>query len=335
MNIHVNLKENSYSIYMEDGILHHIKEYTNLNRKVMIITDDNIPKEYIEIIKKQCLQPFVEVVKAGEQSKSFPTFKTLCSSLLKHNFSRKDCVLALGGGVIGDLAGYVASSYMRGIDFIQVPTTTLSQIDSSIGGKVAINLDGVKNVIGAFYQPKAVFIDHQTLATLPPRHFYNGLVEALKAGLIYDAQLFALFEDEHYLDHLDEIMYRALCVKKEVVEIDEKEMGLRKILNFGHTIGHAIESYYSLSEYYHGECVSFGMLYFVSEDIKKRLLPIYKRMHLPQTPCFNQEEVFRLLTKDKKASGNDITIVSVNEIGKAQLEKHSIASIKEVLRYEK
>ena len=221
---------------------------------------------------------------------------------------------------------------MRGIDFIQIPTTTLSQIDSSIGGKVAINLDDVKNIVGAFYQPKAVFIDTDTLLTLPKRHFYNGLVEALKAGLIYDEKLFALFEEEDIPAHLEEIIYHALCVKKAVVEADEKELGLRKILNFGHTIGHAIESYYHLSQYLHGECVAMGMLYFMSEDVQKRVLPIYKRMHLQSDVPYDSDEVFEILCKDKKASGDHVTVVKVNTIGKAELKEWKLSDVRHILK---
>lgn len=190
----------------------------------------------------------------------------------------------------------------------------------------------MKNIVGAFYQPKAVFIDTDTLLTLPKRHFYNGLVEALKAGLIYDEKLFALFEEEDIPAHLEEIIYHALCVKKAVVEADEKELGLRKILNFGHTIGHAIESYYHLSQYLHGECVAMGMLYFMSEDVQKRVLPIYKRMHLQSDVPYDSDEVFEILCKDKKASGDHVTVVKVNTIGKAELKEWKLSDVRHILK---
>ena len=332
MKLHVDLKENGYDIYMEKGILYRLNDHIQLNRKVMIITDTGVPNSYAQTVKEQCKEGYVHVVEAGESSKSMKVFQQLCEDLLEHNFSRKDCVIALGGGVVGDLSCFVAASYMRGIDFIQIPTTTLSQIDSSIGGKVAINLDDVKNIVGAFYQPKAVFIDTDTLLTLPKRHFYNGLVEALKAGLIYDEKLFALFEEEDIPAHLEEIIYHALCVKKAVVEADEKELGLRKILNFGHTIGHAIESYYHLSQYLHGECVAMGMLYFMSEDVQKRVLPIYKRMHLQSDVPYDSDEVFEILCKDKKASGDHVTVVKVNTIGKAELKEWKLSDVRHILK---
>ena len=252
---------------------------------------------------------------------------------MEQQFSRKDCIIAIGGGVVGDLSGYVAASYMRGIDFIQIPTTTLSQIDSSIGGKVAINLDEVKNIIGAFYQPKIVIIDPDTLQTLPKRHYINGLIEALKEGLIYDESLFNLFEAGDIYKDLDQIIEKALYVKKDVVEKDEKEQHLRKILNFGHTIGHAIESYYHLSEYLHGECVAFGMLYFIEkEDIKKRVLAIYDKLGIKASAPYDPDTVYGLLCNDKKAAHGSVSIVKVKEIGKAEIQDMKLEEVRVLLK---
>ena len=332
MKLHVDLKENGYDIILERGCLYRVSDYIDLKRKVMIITDDGVPLSYAKTVQEQCQKGYIHIIKQGEESKSLSVFQELCEDLLSHGFSRKDCIVALGGGVVGDVSGYVAASYMRGIDVIQIPKTTLSQIDSSIGGKVAINLQEVKNIIGAFYQPKAVFIDPDTLKTLPIRHFRNGLVEALKAGLIQDKELFALFESESIEEHLEDILYRSLLVKKKVVEQDEKELGLRKILNFGHTIGHAIESYYHLDSYLHGECVSMGMLYFIEDEkLKERVFNVYKKLHMPAIPSFDKEKVYQLLCKDKKANGNTITIVKVKECGKAVLEDMHLEDIKKYL----
>ncbi|MEG0692382.1 MAG: 3-dehydroquinate synthase family protein, partial [Oscillospiraceae bacterium] len=232
---------------------------------------------------------------------------------------RKDLVVALGGGVMGDLAGFVAASYMRGIEFCNIPTTTLSQIDSSIGGKVAINLNGVKNIIGAFYQPSVVIIDHDTLTTLPKRHYNNGLVEAIKAGLIYDKGLYGLFCADDELD-IDEIIYRSLLVKKVVVEQDETEQNLRQILNFGHTIGHGIESVYGLGELLHGEAVAIGMLPMIEDEtIKESLKKVYDRLSIKSEIDYDKEKVYDVMTRDKKSNGSSITIVKVKEIGKAKL----------------
>lgn len=331
MKLYVDLKEHGYPIYMQPNIIKEISQYISLQRKVLIIRDENVPLSFYECIAAQCLEPYSYIMKSGESSKSFIVYQDILKTLMHHHFTRKDLIIALGGGVCGDLSGFVAATYMRGIDFIQVPTTTLSQIDSSIGGKVAINLDDVKNIVGAFYQPKAVFIDFETLKSLPKRHYYNGLVEALKAGLIYDQELFDIFEHQDIDANLETIIYKALCVKKDVVEQDEKELGLRKILNFGHTIGHGIESYYHLSEYYHGECVAMGMLYFLGNDLKERVLSIYQKLHLPFTEDYDKEKVFALMKNDKKASSKSISIIQVNEIGKAEIIDLSFEALKEVL----
>ncbi len=328
MKLHMNLGKNSYDIIVERGILAQMHEYVNVNRKVMIITDDGIPKSYSDCLLKQCENGYRYVIKQGEESKSITVFTAICNELLYHHFSRHDLIIALGGGVVGDLAGFVASAYMRGIDFIQIPTTTLSQIDSSIGGKVAINLDGIKNIIGAFYQPQLVLIDPDTLKTLPKRHYINGLAEALKAGLIYDESLFTLFEHGDIEHDIETIIEKALAVKKDVVEQDEKEKGLRKILNFGHTIGHAIESAYHLQDYYHGECVAMGMLYFISDDtLRKRVLAVYDQLGLPKSAHLDSKQLSMLMRNDKKADGDHIDTIWVDEPGKARIETMTIDQI--------
>lgn len=333
MNIHVDLKENSYDIVMEHGALARVKELVDLNRKVMVITDEGVPLEYATNVVAQCQEGYLHIIPQGEDSKSLMVFKEICEDLMQQQFSRKDCIIALGGGVVGDLSGYVAASYMRGIDFIQIPTTTLSQIDSSIGGKVAINLDEVKNIIGAFYQPKKVIIDPDTLRTLPRRHYINGLIEALKAGLIYDESLFALFEQGDIDKDLDTIIEKALYVKKDVVEKDEKEQNLRKILNFGHTIGHAIESFYHLSDYLHGECVAMGMLYFIDdEQVKERVRKVYAKLGIKESAPYDANTVYGLLCKDKKASHGNVTVVKVNEIGKAELVDMKTEDVRKLLK---
>lgn len=321
MKLNVSLKEKSYDIILERGAINHVGDYINLNRKVLVVTDDGVPSKYIKNVLSQCKYGYVEVVKQGESAKSFNTFQYLCSKLLEHNFSRKDLVIALGGGVMGDLAGFVAASYMRGIEFCNIPTTTLSQIDSSIGGKVAINLNGVKNIIGAFYQPSVVIIDSDTLSTLPKRHFNNGLVEAIKAGLIYDKTLYELFLSDKELD-IDKIIYRSLLVKRDVVQKDEKEQNLRQILNFGHTIGHGVESVYGLSGLLHGEAVAIGMLPMIeNEDIKKSLVKICDKLSLKTNIDYDKEKVYDIMIRDKKSNGNQITIVKVKEVGHAELLK--------------
>lgn len=213
--------------------------------------------------------------------------------------NRKSQVIALGGGVAGDMAGFAAACYMRGIDFYNIPTTVLSQVDSSVGGKTAVDLGPVKNIVGAFWQPKAVIIDPDVLSTLDARQISAGLAEALKMGLLFDPELIAMFEQDT-LD-IDAIIARSIDLKRIVVEQDEKEAGLRKALNFGHTIGHAIEGSYPDHDYLHGECVATGMLYFIENpQLKERVLRIYEKLHLPEIHDFDRQEASRLIRSDKK-----------------------------------
>ena len=205
----VSLGARSYPLYIERGALRCLSPRVNLARKVLLVTDEGVPESLRALVLSQCGQGFAEVLPMGEDSKSFSACERLCARMLRENFTRKDLVLALGGGVIGDLAGFAASIYMRGIDFVNLPTTTLSQIDSSVGGKTAINFCGVKNIVGAFHQPRAVFLDADALASLPERHFVNGLAEALKMGLICDPEILALFEKEDWRSHIEELITRA------------------------------------------------------------------------------------------------------------------------------
>ncbi len=257
----MELGEHSYNIYVGRNILDKASELFNLDRKCLIVTDTGVPAVYAETIKKQCKTGYIVTIPQGEASKNLNMFASLLKEALDKDFSRKDCIIAVGGGVVGDLSGYVASSYMRGIDFYNVPTTTLSQVDSSIGGKVAIDFEGVKNAVGAFYQPKGVIVDVETLKTQNHDQYVNGLAEAIKTGLIYDKELFDLFETGKGFEKIDEVIYRSLVCKKDVVEKDEKELSLRKILNFGHTLGHAVESSVD-GKLLHGQCVAIGMIPF-------------------------------------------------------------------------
>ena len=258
--ISVSLGKNSYDILLESGCLKQAGTLLDLDRKVLVVTDDGVPAGYADSIASACLAAEIVRVPQGESSKNFDNFRLLLGRMLAFGMDRGDCVAAVGGGVVGDMAGFAAACYMRGIDFYNIPTTVLSQVDSSVGGKTAIDLDGVKNVVGAFWQPRRVLIDPLTLATLPPRQVANGLAEAVKMALCFDADGFALFEGERPLDHMDEIIERALRIKGSVIEQDEKEQGLRRALNFGHTLGHGIESLYEENGLYHGECVALGML---------------------------------------------------------------------------
>jgi len=270
MEIKVKTIDYEYSVYVGYNLLDKCEEYISFPNKTLILTDDNIPEEYVNKLANKALNACICTVKNGEASKSFETYQEVMKVLMENEFTRKDLLISLGGGVIGDLGGFVASTYKRGIRFINVPTTTLSMVDSSIGGKNGINFLGYKNMVGSFYQPEMVIADLSTLESLPRRHFYSGLIEALKSGLIGDSELFELFFDD-VNDYLEEIIVRSINVKKKVVEIDPYEKGLRKILNYGHTFGHALESYCSLKDLYHGEAVGIGMYLLLKGRLKEKL----------------------------------------------------------------
>jgi len=318
MKIHMNLGADSYDIVAERGILEKAGEHLNLNRRVLVVTDSGVPEKYAKTLAAQCKEPFICTVDEGEGSKSLETFGKLLQCMLEHGFSRKDCVVAVGGGVVGDLSGFAASAYMRGIDFYNIPTTLLSQIDSSIGGKTAVNLGGVKNIVGAFYQPKKVLVDPELLRTLPERQISNGLAEAVKMALTSDRELFELFEKGNIKEDMDEIIIRSLNIKKNVVEQDEKEAGLRKILNFGHTVGHGIES--SMTGLYHGECVALGIIPMCSPGVRDRVAAVLEKCGLWRTLNYDWDKIAEAAFHDKKADGDTVTVTTVSEIGSFEMK---------------
>lgn len=325
----MNLGCDSYDIIVKRGVLEDAKGHLNLDRRVLIVTDSGVPAEYAKAVAEQCNAPVIITVEQGEASKSLGVFENLLRVMLDHGFSRKDCVIAVGGGVVGDLSGFAASAYMRGIDFYNIPTTLLSQIDSSIGGKTAINLGGVKNIVGAFYQPKKVLIDPDLLKTLPARQISNGLAEAVKMSLTSDAALFDIFENGNIEESIDEIIVRSLNIKKNVVEQDEKEAGLRKILNFGHTVGHGIES---SSPLYHGECVALGMIPMCAETIMTRVIEVLKKCNLLSHVNYDWDRITEAAFHDKKADGDSVTVVRVNEIGSFELVTMKNSHVIEIAR---
>lgn len=315
MIINVDLKHTDYNIYIERGNLERAGELLNLNRKVLVITDDGVPSEYAKTIANQCKEGYIETVAQGEKSKSIEVYEKLLKRMLELQFTRKDAVVAVGGGVCGDLAGFVAASFMRGVCFYNIPTTVLSQVDSSIGGKVAVNLGGIKNIVGAFYQPEAVLIDPETLKTLPSRQISAGLAEAVKMAVNFDKGLFERIEaSENPMEMIDEIIAGSLLIKKKVVEEDEKESGLRKVLNFGHTIGHAIESV-AEGSLYHGECVALGILGVCGCDVKERVQSVLERLNLPTSFKADKTKLLEAISHDKKASAKTTTVIIAEEIG--------------------
>ena len=328
MILSMNLGENSYDIVIDTGCLQRAETLLCLQRKVLIVTDEGVPKEYAETLAEKCLEPAIVTVPQGEGSKSIRIWEKLLQTMLDRGFLRTDAVVGIGGGVVGDLSGFAAASYMRGIDFYNIPTTVLSQVDSSIGGKTAVNFGGIKNIVGAFYQPKKVLVDPELHRTLSKRQTANGLAEALKMAACFDEELFSLFERGDPYAKLPEIITRSLEIKKMVVEQDEREQGLRKALNFGHTIGHGIESVTGLL---HGECVALGMIPMSSGKVRERIVPALLKLGLPVSVQADREQVLSAVMHDKKAVSGGITCVLCEEIGRFRLQKLSEEEIRERL----
>lgn len=311
-----------------------------LGRRCAIITDRNVGPRYAKAAQKTLMQagfsPVVIEVPAGETAKSLKTVQACYDQLAAHRLERKSFVVALGGGVVGDLAGFVAATYMRGIDFVQVPTTLLAQVDSSVGGKVGVNLKAGKNLVGAFYQPRLVLCDLDTLRTLPEREFRSGFAEVIKYGIIYDARLFAQLESalpkllKRDARTLAGVIARCCEIKAEVVGQDETESGLRAILNFGHTIGHGLEAISSYGKYLHGEAISIGQvaaailsatLLGLPEGEVERIRALFRRAELLTSVCLNlaqRRRLFAAMRLDKKVSGGEIKFVLARRIGRVE-----------------
>ncbi len=338
MKMTVEIPNHKYSIHIKKGVLGEVSKYLELNRKVLIVTDDMIPEEYVTTLQKQCPDSYIATIHAGEASKCFIYLQFIWNALMENNFGRKDLLIGLGGGVVGDLTSFAAATYMRGVDYVNVRTTTLSQIDSSIGGKGAINLGDVKNIVGAFHQPRAVFIDTDLLQTLDDRNFYNGLAEAVKAGMIGDASLLELFETMPgeraaiQQDYIEDIITKALAVKKNVVEQDERETGLRQILNFGHTIGHAIESAGELEGMLHGEAIAVGMVQVTEEPaLRARLVDVLAKLNLPTSHSYKPEQLLEIITHDKKNNAGKLSLIQVHTPGEAKIVKMPLEGVKKYL----
>lgn len=317
MIIPVNLGDKSYDIILERGAVKKADKLLGIaqDRRVLVVTDSGVPTEYVRAVADSFPKSYIFTFPQGEASKNLDTYRKICERLMELSFTRKDAVIAVGGGVTGDMAGFAAATYMRGIDFYNIPTTLLSQVDSSIGGKTAIDLGKIKNIIGAFHQPKRVIIDPDVLSTLSGRHFRNGLAEALKSGIIMDKALFEIFEGGEAETKIDEVIERSLLVKRKVVEEDEKEAGLRKVLNFGHTIGHGIEASVPFGELYHGECVGLGMIPMCGDGIKERVITALEKTGLPVSYPFDKDRVRDAVSHDKKSDSKGITAVFCKEIG--------------------
>ncbi len=295
-------------------------------RELFFITDKNIYNIYKDILPKNTF-----IINPGEENKNLQTFEYLTEELLKSNIHRDNIIVAFGGGVVGDMAGFLASTILRGVDFIQIPTTLLAMTDSSIGGKTGINTDQGKNLIGSFWQPKGVYINTDFLRTLPEKEYKNGMAEIIKYSLISNLNL---------SDSEENIIYNSCKIKADIVSEDEREKGIRKVLNFGHTIGHVIEKYYNYSKFSHGEAVAIGMMVMasvsekilnnnkLSEYVKELLINHSLPYSLPDIP---KEEFINILKKDKKTTHNYVDCILLEDIGKPIVYKLSPKEIVSLL----
>ncbi len=340
----VNLKNKPcYDIIFTDSFNELVPEIENLDlagRRFCIVSDSNVDPIYGEELLKVLSEKASKVVKfvipAGEENKNLDNIKEIYKFLIEEKFDRKDCLVALGGGVVGDMTGYAAATYLRGIDFIQVPTTLLAQADSSIGGKTGVDFDGYKNMVGAFKMPRLVYMNLSTLNTLPNRQYFAGFAEIMKHGLIKDEFFYTWLIDNLYeiCDKdpatLEEMLVKSCSIKKLVVEKDPTEQGERALLNFGHTIGHAIEKFMNF-ELYHGECVALGCVCAAFISWKKELLTkdeyyeirdMFVPFNLPiSVDKLDYDKVLELTKSDKKMDNGVIRFVLLKKIGKAVIDE--------------
>ena len=324
----VHTSTGCYPIFIRQGGLHRVGDLFRLNRKVLIVSDSGVPEDYAMTVASQCDEAVLFIFEQGEASKCMDTYKGILQALVDNHFTRTDCIVAVGGGVVGDVAGFAASTYMRGIDFYSVPTTLLAQADASIGGKTAIDFGGYKNLVGAFNPPKGVLIDVDMLQTLSQRQIANGMAEVIKMAVTCDATLFDLLENAKEIN--EEILHRALMIKKKIVESDEHENGLRKVLNFGHTLGHAYESI--SSELFHGECIAMGIRPMCHPMIARRVESVLLKWGLASDYRGDVDRVIDACRYDKKVSGATITLVTAPEIGRNEIRSISFAEFEEWYR---
>ena len=317
------------SIVLSSGALGRVGSLLPLSRRVLVLTDDGVPAAYAKAVADAANAPTLITLPAGEGNKCPETYLSLLRTMSDAGFTREDAVVAVGGGVICDLGGFVAATYMRGIDHLIFSTTLLAQIDASVGGKVAIDLDGCKNLVGCFYPARTVVIDPDVLSTLSPRQTSAGMAEAIKVFATSDAKSFERLEREGRAMPPSDVIRAALAVKLNVVARDPRERDLRRVLNFGHTVGHAIESVAAGDNepLLHGECVGIGMLAMTEGEVRQRIKALLSRFDLPVTFTCERTALAKALRHDKKSGADCVTAVRVPVIGTFAFEKMTIEEI--------
>ena len=338
---------NSYDVIIGSGLLQNASGYITEVLKpgrTVIVSDDNVYPLYGDMLKSSLesagFTVYEFVFPHGEQSKSHTVLLNLYDYLSVNRVTRSDSIIALGGGVTGDLAGFAAATYLRGIKYVQIPTSLLAQIDSSVGGKTAVDIPAGKNLVGAFKQPKLVLADTDTLSTLPERFFHDGMGEAVKYGMIWSEQLFDMIASGTVKDRLEEMIVQCVDIKRQVVENDEFDKGQRMILNFGHTLGHAIEKTQNFCGLSHGMAVAVGMYMITSaaekhgiitENISERLLGCLKTNSLPYSVDIPAETLFRNSVNDKKRFADDINVIVCRTVGKADIVKMKVEEFRNLI----
>jgi 3-dehydroquinate synthase len=333
MKLTIKSRFSNYDIFIKNSLLDSVEDYVDINQKYVIISDDNIPNSIIEKFTKKIDVMHIIRFPSGERSKCLDEYSRIINFMIKNYIKKDIIILAIGGGVTGDLAGFVAATLYRGVPYIQVPTSLLSQIDSSVGGKVAINSEDAKNSIGCFYPPKMVLIDPETLKTLPQREFNNGMAEMIKYSLIASKTLFEFLRNDNVYNNLETLIYESLKIKKHFVEADEFDNGIRQILNFGHTFGHAYEVFYEYKKYLHGEAIALGMLKTINPDLKRELVSLLKKYNLPIEDSAKSKDLLEFIKRDKKAKTKSFNLIKVDEIGSASIKELDLETYeKELLR---
>lgn len=337
-----------YSVIIEKGLVDRVGEQVLEGRKpgakAMLISDTNVFPLYGDRVKtsleKAGFPVSTFVFPAGESSKQIATVCEMYRALAEHDFTRTDFIVTLGGGVAGDMGGFAAATYLRGIAFYQVPTSLLSQVDASVGGKTGVDLPFGKNLVGAFHQPDGVFTDPETLETLPESFFRDGMGEVIKYGCIADAPLFEALEAGTALEDQGDVLTRCIRCKKELVEEDTKDTGRRMILNFGHTFGHALEKLHNFQELTHGEAVGIGMvmacqvgecLGITPAGTGERIISVLQRYGLPTQDRFSWEQVVDATALDKKSDGNILRLILLSKIGESVIHPITREELKSLL----
>ncbi|MGN1411823.1 MAG: 3-dehydroquinate synthase [Oscillospiraceae bacterium] len=333
----------SYDILIERGLIYKTGKIMNdlvKSKKVAIITDDIVDELYSDIVIKSLSEYGFEVCKYvfpnGEQSKSMNNLSIIYDFLSRNSITRTDSIIALGGGVVGDITGYASATYLRGVDYVQIPTTLLAQVDSSVGGKTAIDIPAGKNLVGAFKQPKCVICDISTLKTLKRETFSDGMAEVIKYGMIRQKELFDILVShnmDNIMEVIEDVVFRCVSIKRDVVQNDEFDKGERMILNFGHTIGHAVEGYHHYETYTHGSAVAIGMSIITEKALKNgigsqsmldNLIACIKNYELPTSVPVALKDLLPFCCNDKKRESNNINIILCEEVGKCIIKKLSI-----------